>query len=181
MSLERIVKYYKFRDLTGDEIKFATGKYPVLFSDVPNYKNLEDLLGEEKFVVILYQTSSKTNGHYVCISANDDGKVRWNEPYGLSPIQIRQYTPFDDPYGEYIINMLAPYDVEYNRTDFQGKSGISTCGRWSTIFAKLRNVSFQKIIQLFATNQSSFLRDKDNAATLLTLFALNNIEEYLLQ
>jgi hypothetical protein len=181
MSLEKVVKYYKFRDLTGDEIKFATGKFPVLFSDVPSYKNLEDLLGPEKFVIILYQTSSKTNGHYVCISANDDGKIRFNEPYGLNPIEIRKYTPFDDPYGEYIVKMLEPYDVEYNTTDYQGKGGVSTCGRWATIFAKLRNVSMDRILQFFTTNQSNFLRNKDNCATILTLMSLNNIEEYLLQ
>lgn len=179
MSLEQIIKYFNMRDLTGEEIKNLTGKSPVLYSDLPNYKSLDALLGNEKYCVILYQTSSKTSGHFVAITANDEGIVRYCDSYGYSPEQVRTMTPFDDPFPTYIINLLAPYQVEYNKFDFQAKKrGVSTCGRWASIFCRMRNVPLNKIIQMVSTNKSDFLRDYDNIATLLTLLGLNDIQTF---
>jgi hypothetical protein len=181
MSLEQVVKYFNMRDLTGEEIQNLTGKPPVMYSDLPKYKTLDALLGKEKHSIILYQTSSKTTGHFVAITANDyDGTIRYCESYGYSPEQVRTMTPFDDPFPTYIINLLAPYKVEYNKFDFQAKKkGVSTCGRWASIFCRLRNVPLSRIIQMVSTNKSEFLRDYDNIATILTLLGLDDIETFI--
>jgi hypothetical protein len=179
MSLEQLVKFFNQRDLTGEEIQNLTGKAPVMYSDLPKYKTLDALLGKERHVVLLYQTSNKTTGHFVAITANDDGVIRWCESYGYSPEQVRTMTPYDDPFPTYIVNLLSDYQVEYNKFDFQQKGkGVSTCGRWASIFCRLRNVPLNKIIQMVSTNASSFLRDYDNIATVLTLLGLNDIQSF---
>jgi len=180
MSLETLVKHYNYTDLNGEEIERLIGKPPVLYSDLENNPSLEKLLGKEKYFVLLYQTSNKTTGHYVCISANDEGQVRFVDSYGLHPSQIRTMTPFDDKYPTFIINLLAPYQVEYNTFDYQGKKGVSTCGRWASLFCRLRNVPLSSINRMLTTNKSEFLNDYDNTATLLTLYSLNDIAPFLL-
>ena len=176
MSLESIVQNLIYQDLSGDEIKTLVGKPPVVFTDIIKYSSLSQLLGAEKYVVLLYQTSSITTGHYVCISQNDDGQIRFVDSYGYTPAQIRQYTPYDDKFPAYVINLLAPYKVEYNTTDFQGKRrGISTCGRWASIFCKLRNMPLADIKQMLLTNKSHFLNNYDNVAVLLTMMSLKQL------
>jgi hypothetical protein len=176
MSLENIVKYFSKRDLSGDEIQRLIGKPPVMYSDLPKYKTLEQLLGKERYCIILYQTSSKTNGHFVAITAYDNGTVSYRESYGYNPIQVKELCAYDDAMPRYIVELLAPYEVEYNRFDFQQKGkGISTCGRWSSIFCRMRNVPLRDLVRMVSTNKSEFLSDYDNIATVMTLLSLNDI------
>jgi hypothetical protein len=180
MSLETLVKHFNYQDLNGNEIQRLIGKAPVVYSDLQNNPSLESLLGKEKYFVLLYQTSNKTTGHYVCISANDKGVVRFVDSYGFHPAQIRTMTPYDDKYPTFILNLLEPYQVEYNTFDYQGKKGISTCGRWASLFCKLRNVPLSSINRMFTTNKSEFMNDYDNVATLLTLYSLDDISKFLI-
>jgi hypothetical protein len=181
MSLERIVEYYNMRDLSGEEIQALTGKQPILYSDLKNYSSIEQVLGKEKYVVLLYQTSSYTTGHFVSLSMGDNGKVRYFDSYGIrGPLQEIQYTPFEQKLPPYLNNLLEKVDYESNGVDYQSKKhGISTCGRWSSLACRLRNVPLQRIEQMIRGNRGSFFNDSDNVATILTLFALNNIEKYL--
>jgi len=179
MSLENIVKYFNKRDLTGDEIERLIGKPPVIYSDLVKYKTLEELLGKERYCIILYQTSSKTNGHFVAITAYDNGIVSYRESYGYNPIQVKELCAYDDAMPRYIVQLLAPYQVEYNTFDFQQKGkGISTCGRWSSIFCRMRNVPLRDLIRMVSTNKSEFLSDYDNIATVLTLLSLGDVSQY---
>ena len=177
-----MVQHYNKVDLNGDEISHLIGKPPVMYSDLPKYKDLEALLGPERYCVLLYQTSSKTTGHFVAITAYDDGTVSWRESYGYSPIQVRDLCPYDDHFPSYVIKLLSPYKVEYNTFDFQSKhKGISTCGRWASIMCRLRQIPLRDIVRLISTNHSEFLTNYDNTATLLTLLALNDVTKYLQQ
>jgi hypothetical protein len=181
MSLERIVKHYKMTDLTGEEIENIIGKPPILYSDLAKYKSLEQVVGKEKYAIILYQTSSYSEGHYVAITQGDNGVFRYCDSYGIDVLHELQYTPYDQQLPKYLVHLFEKVgNYEVNRTDFQGKrSGISTCGRWSSLFCKFRNLPLLRITELFKTNNDAFLRDNDNCATILTLLALNDITSYL--
>jgi hypothetical protein len=182
MSLELIVKHFNTRDLDGDEIETLTGKLPVLYSELGKYKTLDELLGKENHAIVLYETSSKGFGHFVAITRDDDtGKVRYADSYGIpNPDTELQFTAYDKPLPKYLNKLLEPYDYESNTYPYQGKrKGVSTCGRWSSLFCRFRNLSLRQIQEMFTMNKSEFLSDTDNAATLLTLFPLRDITAYL--
>jgi hypothetical protein len=182
MSLELIVKHFNTRDLDGDEIENLTGKLPVLYSELGKYKTLDQLLGKENHAVVLYETSSKGFGHFVAITKNDDtGKVRYADSYGIpNPDMELQFTAYDQPLPKYLNHLLKGYDYESNTYDYQGKrKGVSTCGRWSSLFCRFRNLSLRQIQEMMTMNRSEFLRNTDNIATVLTLFPLRDITSYL--
>ena len=182
MSLQRIVEHYKMRDMSGKEIQNLIGKPPVLYSDLKNYKSLNALLGKENYAIILYQTSSKTEGHFVAITRNDyTGKVRYADSYGIrTPDMEIQFTPYDKQLPRYLTQLLDGVDYESNTVDYQSKkTGVSTCGRWSSLFCAFRNIPLASITEMMKMNQDSFLKDTDNIAVLLTLMGLDNIEHYL--
>lgn len=181
MSLERIVQHFKMSDLSGFEIEKLIGKPPVLYSDLKKYKSLDALLGKHNYAVILYQTSSKTTGHFVAITRNDEtGKVRFCDSYGIYPDGEIQYTEYDKVLPKYLTALLKDVDFEYNTIDYQSKkSGVSTCGRFSSLFCIFRNLSLQAIQEMYKTNKSAFLQDVDNIVVMLTLVGLKDIQQYL--
>jgi len=179
-NLEQMTLKYKMEDLTGDEIQRLTGKPPILFSELSNFSNIDQVLGKENHAVILYQTSSRTQGHYVAITRNDlTGKIRYCDPYGIpSPLKEVQYTQYDQALPNYLQNLLANTNYEANTTDFQSwRAGVSTCGRYASLFCKLRNLSLLQIDYLLKRN-SGFLANPDNVATILTLMALDDIAKF---
>ena len=175
-SLTKIAEYYKYKDLTGDQLEKALGKKVVLFSDLAKYKNISQLLGPENYVVILYQTSSYTNGHYVAITRSDKGVIRFNDSYGIDPLRETQYTAYDKALPNYIADLLQGTNYEKNTIDFQSWKRTATCGRWSLLFCKLRNFSIIEISHLF--QNQGVLQDKDFTASLLTLITFDNILGY---
>lgn len=182
MSIETLVKHFKMRDLSGEEVENLIGKAPVDYASLGKYKNLNELLGKENYCVVLYDTSSKGVGHYIALTRNEyDGKVRYFDSYGIpNPDVELQFTPYDEQLPKYLTKLLEPYDFESNRVDYQSKkSGVSTCGRFASIACMFRNLSLAQIQELFKTNKSDFLKDVDNTAVMLTMVGLNNIEDYL--
>ncbi len=181
MSLQDVVSHFRKRDLSGLEIQNLIHKAPILYSDLERYTSLKQLLGKEKYAIVLYQTSSKTTGHFVAITLSDvTGKVRYCDSYGIpNPDREIQYTPYDEKLPPYLTQLLAPYDYESNTVDYQAKNPVvSTCGRWSSVFCKWRNLSLAQIKEIFSTNSDPYMRDPDNAVCLLTMLSLHDIREY---
>jgi len=180
MSLEQMTLYYKDRDLTGDEIVKLIRKPPIVYSELGKYKTIDQLLGKENYAVIMYQTSSKTTGHFIAITRNDrTGQIRYNDPYGIpNPDTELQFTPYDQQLPKYLNALLKGTNYESNRVDYQGGKKVSDCGRWSSLFCLLHNLTQLQIRQLFKTNGSGFLGNSDNCAVILTLFALNDLVKF---
>jgi len=188
MSLESIVNYFKQRDLSGNEIENLTGKYPVLYSDLRKYSNLSELLGKHNYAVLLYQTSSRTSGHFVSISYDSDtDTIRGCDSYGIPLDTEQQYAAFDRPLPKYLTLLVEKHmrnnpscKFEYNTHDYQRKSSkITTCGRYASLFSLFYKIPLNRIHQMFRDNNSAFLSDADNVATILTLVGLDNIQDYL--
>lgn len=184
MSCNSIVQYYLNVDLSGQDIFHLTRKSPVLYSDLAKYKNVRELLGKEGYVVILYQTSSKTSGHWVSLYLRNDGVLCFADSYGLRFDTEQQYAAFDKPLPRYLTQLIesSGMQIDYNKTDFQNKSSrISTCGRYATFFCLFGpRMNFQKIKTFLTSNSSDFLKP-DNIVTLLTLWSLDEIPSYFQQ
>lgn len=187
MSLQNIVAEYIKKPLSGQEIKRLTGVSPILYSDLAKYKKLEDVLAVygKPYAIILYQVSSKTDGHYNAIGVNFEGQPFQFDPYGYPDIKIQQLSPYDEKLPDYITPLLEDYSKRknkqmiINKVDYQSKSGnVADCGRHSglaCIFSQF--MTFQNMSELYFHNQSSYLKG-DNVATLLTLMCLDDIGRY---
>jgi hypothetical protein len=187
MSLQNIVAEYIKKPLSGQEIQRLTGVFPILYSDLANYKKLEDVLAvhNKPYAIILYQVSSKTDGHYNAIGVNFEGNPFQFDPYGFPDIKIQQLSPYDKKLPDYITPLLEDYarrknkKVFINNVDYQSKSGdIADCGRHSglaCIFSQF--MKFDDMYQLYFHNASSYLKG-DNVATILTLMCLDDIGAY---
>jgi len=179
-SIENVVKYYIKKDLTGEEIKRLTGKYPVLYSDLKNYTFKKLLKGVGDFQVILLQTLSRIEGHYVAILLRNDG-VYYFDSYGLgSPDSYKEYTKYDQRYPNYLSKLLQESNkpIIVNNYDYQAwNPQTSTCGRYSALRIHLIGLDNNEFHSLFVNNNSRFLNRPDYLVTILTLTALNNINQ----
>jgi hypothetical protein len=180
MSLEKMVEYFKQTDLNGLEIQNLIGRPPVLYSDLAQYSSVDKLLGDFNYCIILYQTSSRTSGHFVALTRNDTtGKIRFFDSYGFFPDQERQFTKYDQMIPPYLTQLLKGHDFEYNNVDYQAKqSNITTCGRHSSMACHLRNLSLAQIKEFYTDNKSQFLNKADNSVTLLTMLGLHDIRKF---
>jgi hypothetical protein len=184
MSLQKLVEYYVRKPLTGDEIKTLTGTFPIVYSELKNYKTLEDLLKKsgKPYAIVLYQTSSYSDGHYNAIGINFQGNPFTFDPYGYTEQHIKEYATYDEKLPDYIMPMLEDYarrknkKVIINYTDFQSKSGnVADCGRHSGLACLFsQSMTFKEMEELYFTNADPWLKG-DNVATILTLLSLKDI------
>lgn len=180
-SIENLTKYYIKRDLTGDEIKKITGKYPILYSDLKNYTLKKLLKGVGDYQVLLLQTLTKLEGHYVAVFDRTEG-IYYFDSYGLGPPDsYKEYTKYDQELPNYLSRILstAGKPIISNYTDYQkwGNS-VSTCGRYAALRIHLRALDNDQFYSLFINNQSRFLSNPDNVVSILTLTSLDNIIEF---
>lgn len=179
-SLEQITLKSVNNDLSNNGIYRLTGKQPISYSDLAKYSNLNDLLGKDNFCVLLYQTSSKTTGHWVALMVNIKNEIVFFDSYGLKYDFEQQYgATYDKSLPKYLTNLIESDGrvVKYNTFDYQrwGKS-VSTCGRWSSIAVNLlRKLSLQAFNRLFTTNKSTLLNNGDFTITLLTLIGNDDL------
>ena len=179
MSIEQLVTHFKTRDLTGQDIIKLIEKGPVIYSDLKKYRNLNQLLGKEGYVVLLYQTSSKTTGHFVALFLRNN-VIHFQDSYGFKYDSEQQYAPFDEPLPRYLTQLIESdgRPVVWSKHDYQSKSSsIATCGRWSCLRIMLKSVSDMDFQHIFYNNKDAYLTS-DNLVVMLTLVGLNDINDY---
>lgn len=180
-SLEELVSKYKTRDLTGGEVELVCGLSPILYSDLKNYKSIDQLIGRQKAAIILYQTSSKTDGHYVCVGQRSTGQYFFFDSYGLHYGVEKQYGADYDKNLPRLLNNLfekTGQEIEWNTYDFQSKNPqVTTCGRWASLAALWKDLPNKDFVGLFTHNKSPFLQNHDNCSVLLTMLPLRNVRE----
>ena len=182
MSIERLVNFYISKDLSGDEIKLLTGRPPVIYSDLKKFSSLSELLGNQHFVVLLYQTSHINNGHFVCLRENSNGDISFIDSYGY-PYDSQQHVgaDYDNALPRYLTDLIQKdgRPVQCNKFDYQRKSPVvSTCGRYACIFSLWLELSLEEIHRLLTTNSSGFLQNPDNLITILTILPLNDVRKF---
>ena len=182
MSVEMLVNYYKGQDLSGTDIKTLTGRAPVLYSDLKNYSSIKELLGSFHFVILLYQTSAINTGHFVCLRESDEGELSYSDSLGYEyDTEQNLGASYDLRFPKYLTELIHKDGrvCEWNKYDYQRKSGaVATCGRYSSVFAMWRNLSFQEIHGIFTRNTDAWLNQPDNLVVVMTLLPLSNIREF---
>jgi len=147
------------RPLSGMDIMKQLKFKPniIKYSDIHTYKNLDDLLGDDKACVILYLTRSDF-GHWCCIYENDIGHIIFFDSYGYLPddqlnfveskVLRKRFKQDHRTLTKFLYNSKKP--VEYNEYKLQeSKEGVATCGRWVITRLKYKNISVDKFAELF--------------------------------
>lgn len=150
-------------DVFDDNIKI------VVYSDLPKYKSLDELLNPYGRVIILYETNGIDNGHYTCLFRNYQG-INYFDPYGMEIEQpldyfgdgVKELTNSDDNY----LNKLLyqdKYHIFYNQHRLQElRKGISTCGRWCIVRLLYPDIDEDEFYKIFkdASKESGISKDQ---------------------
>lgn len=134
----------------------------VKYSQLKNFRNLDDIFVNGSFVILIENPVSKI-GHWVCVVKRGVGKnavVSYFDSYGRKP-DPKLYLGNGHPYLTDLL-LGSGYPVEYNTIDYQGR-GMSTCGRHCIvrIIMKDRPLSDYKKFM-------NFFRNDDELVTAIT-------------
>lgn len=165
---------------TPDLLAITDNKYKIiLYEDIPKFKTLTKLLGPNNGIIILYQTTSRYKGHWVCIWADED-KISYFDSYGFKPDEEAEF-------AYYVSQNLEPYltqilhadgrQITYNHYKLQKfTQDVNTCGRWVAIRLRWKKLSHKKFHDLFEDNKLN----ADMLITYLTFMFINEDEADLL-
>ena len=151
----------------------------VKYSDLDNYKNLNDLMGGNNYVILLIE-SKKNSGHWVCLFRRDNNTYYYFNSYGKK---------YDDDVGSIgamrnkmlgneknSIRTLAHNsnaDIIYNKIRYQNKFS-TTCGRWCLLAITMFNMNYNvKQLQHFFENS---VKDYDNYYEMIISLTSNVVQ-----
>jgi hypothetical protein len=144
--------FYSLSD--GDISKYFPNVKIVLYNDLKNY-DLQRLLGKNKAVIILIETTRKYSGHWMLVYKQGN-EIYFFDSFG-EPIEaqkkfIKKGTGLLDR-TNYLSIMFknSPYTIHYNQYAFQDKR-TAVCGRWVIYRLQKRNMNVEQfknhIVQL---------------------------------
>ena len=133
MSIKEIVEH----PLSDNEIqKYLPSAKIVLYNELKEYDNIEQLLPRDKsYFIVLYQ-DSENSGHWCCV-LRQKNLIEFYDPYGLKPDTelnwvkhgVRNSLGITDRFLTKLFDKTN-LKVVYNNEDYQElKSGVNTCGR----------------------------------------------------
>jgi len=155
-------------ELNGDDIgKIIGDRQPniVIYSDLFDYKSIDQLLGDKGYVVLLYQIKNVHDGHWVCLFKQRDYLVFYDS-YGLAPDEevkfIPQFQSLDNR-GQPIPHLTkllqeSGYKVLHNTHQYQSdRKDVNTCGRHTCVRLKFRDLTPSEYHTLMAIKDTDFI------------------------
>lgn len=121
----------------GEILDWIDGKANVLtYSNLENFDDIDDVLGPHNALILLYQTTDPSYGHWVCLFKNGD-EINFFDPLGIFPDKEIDLIPkkmrkvfYDD--DKHLTRLLYNYGgkIVYNEVPLQKNiDGVNTCGR----------------------------------------------------
>ncbi|SRR6266568_482033 len=180
MHNNKILKQYEKIALSDKHIfNILDGKNKlVLYPDLINYKNIDQVLGKHGICVLLFE-AKKNYGHWCCLWKLDSNTVSFFNSYGGYPDDSLKYIPEhfarisnqDYPYLSLLLDE-SPYDLTYNERKYQAKgSNIKTCGRHCAVRLICRHMTDDEYYKFISYFCKKYKIDADEFVTLLTLGA----------
>ena len=162
MSFDSFISNGEQYDLSSDDVMEITdNKYKfILYHDLEKYNNIDEVLGTNKGVILLFQNESSNSGHWVSLFADDDTLYFWDS-YGLKMDEELKYTEFTTRIHNgvpvaHLTHLVekSNYKVISNTYRYQKwKHHTNTCGRWAATRLKLRDMSEEEFKKLFTKNK----------------------------
>ena len=131
---------------SADMQRWLPGTLVMVYSDLAQFKTMDDALGARKQMVFLYLTS-KMYGHWVCvfrrgqtISVFDSLGYVPDDELSFIPAHFRRVSNQERPHLSYLLES-SPYRIEYNNWALQKDSPrIATCGRHCIVRLAFKNM-----------------------------------------
>lgn len=184
LKIDKIQLKKKMKEYTSDsqlEKFFGPGfnKDIIKYSDIEDYKTIDQLLpGKRNFKIILLE-SSFNSGHWVCVLKYGD-TIEYFNSYGVQPSKELDYNTElvnkqldqDVKYLNILFNKaLNKYNIVYNKRKFQKVSPeIATCGNWCIIrgiMFKEADMDLYQFISFIDEAERKFKLNGDQLVTLL--------------
>lgn len=148
----------------------------VLYEDLKDYDDIDELLSPYGAVYLLYQVKSNF-GHWCALIKRGDNEIEFFDPLSyFIDEQLKWTAPKDrKKFGmdqPYLTRLLyeAPrkYQIIYNQYPFQKeKDGVQTCGAWSAIRIAYKHQSLEQFKNNFDMKDKTGINDQ-----LVTLWRL---------
>lgn len=172
------LKYYENIALSNrDILKLLDNKANiVLYPDLCNYKNLDEILEPYGSCILLFEAKPKY-GHWCAIFKVDKDTIEFFNPYGGYPDDSLEYIPLhfrkiSNQYYPYLSLLMydSPYKLSFNEFQFQRKNNdIKTCGRHCVVRLLCRNLSLYDYVELLDLLCLKLNTDYDGVVTMLTV------------
>ena len=162
MSFDSFIKNGEDYDLSSDDVMNITdNKYKfILYHDLEKYNNIDDVLGQNKGVILLFQNENHDSGHWVTLWLDGDTLYFWDS-YGLRMDEELKYADYNRrihngvpvPHLTHLVEQ-SNYKVVSNTYRYQKfKTHINTCGRWVATRLKMRDTNEEDFKKLFTKNK----------------------------
>ena len=161
-SADSIVLDAEQYSFSGDDIqKLTDNKYDIFrYHDLSKYDSIEQVLGNNKGAIILFQNESASSGHWVGIYTEGD-TLFYMDSYGLDIDEDLQYSQYNlrihggqkVPHLTHLIEK-SNYKVKTNPYKFQTfRTETNTCGRYVALKLKWRDKSFKEFNEILNNNK----------------------------
>lgn len=149
-------------DLSGEDIhRITDGKSRIIsYDDLQHINTIDELLGEHRAVIILYQTT-KNYGHWVSLMRDGD-TLEFFDPYGfevdeelevIERLHLRKDGVKVNPHLTVLINQTN-LKLKVNKERLQKFSkDVNTCGRWVALRVRLREMSMEMFVAKMTKNK----------------------------
>ena len=152
--MDSLIKNQEDVSLSDTDIKLICNNKVeiVVYHDLDKYSSLKELMGQYGAVILLYETK-RNFGHWVAL-IDYPNHIEFFDSYGLGPDEELNYAKYDDtPYLSQLISR-SPKKVSYNKKRLQSvKEEVNTCGRWTALRVRMRDLNNNQFSQLFKGHQ----------------------------
>jgi len=163
----KILKLEKVPLSNHDIHKLTGGKCNVMsYTELLNYKTLDQALGKNGCLVLLYETDEHF-GHWVAVIKINENLVEHFDPLSSKPDREWDHISAEYKKKPYLSHLMkeSPYQLSYNQYKLQqNKKDINTCGRFCALRVILQHYSLEQFKKIL-TNP---IYDPDFMVTLIT-------------
>tara|TARA_R110000868_G_scaffold294051_1_gene554556 strand:- start:952 stop:1476 length:525 start_codon:yes stop_codon:yes gene_type:complete len=152
--MDKVLSQQEDIDLSGDNILSIVDNKANLLSyhQLYNLNNLNEVLGQYGCAIILYET--KLNfGHWVCVFNVNPNTIEFFDSYGFAPDAELNYAHFDkEPILSRFLKESGKTIIHNTIRLQQFAKDINTCGRWTSVRVKMRQIPLKTFQSIFTNN-----------------------------
>jgi hypothetical protein len=181
MINEEILKSEIKRALSEDEIKSAVNKLGakvkiIAYPELEKYRDVNDLFGKYKYIVLLYTADEAKVGHWVLLIKHSKTQIELFDSYSYRPDNLLKFFKKNGkemyPYLSALLLRSGIKDLIFSNTRLQRlRNDVGVCGRWCIvrIFYDLEGDSLADMIRDVKSNKHFPKGYWDGFVTYLTM------------
>lgn len=133
------------------------------YNDLDEYKSLDSIFWDSRFIFLLYPVKSENNGHWCLLMKRKPKVIDIFDSYGFFPDTQNENGAMD--YKKYLSNLLirSPKDIKiyYNENRYQSENS-NACGYYCVLRAwnqQMTDKQFQKMLDDEKPHTDNFVYD----------------------